>query len=75
MNESTPLRPLPLPDEASAPFWEAAAQGRLAIQRCGGCGKWNHAPSIACPTCGGFALVFADVSGRGRRRPFWNGEV
>lgn len=66
MNETVPLRPLPLPDEASAGFWEAAKEGRLAIQRCGECKRWNHAPSIACPSCGSFALCYEDVSGRGR---------
>ena len=59
------LRPLPLADEASAGFWEAASAGRLDIQRCGHCRRWNHAPSLACPGCGSFDLAYETVSGRG----------
>ena len=62
----TITRPLPLADETSVPFWQAAREGRLAIQRCTACRRWNHAPSLACPGCGGFALDFEDASGRGR---------
>ena len=62
--ESIPLRPLPLADDASAGFWDAARDGRLAIQRCTACRKWNHAPSLACPHCGSFDLGFEDVSGK-----------
>jgi uncharacterized protein len=62
----TETRPLPLADETSAPFWEAAREHRLAIQRCTACRCWNHAPSLACPACGSFALSFQVVSGRGR---------
>jgi uncharacterized OB-fold protein len=68
MNSSTDeaaMRPLPLADDASAGFWEAANQGRLAIQRCTRCRRWNHAPSIACPSCGSFELGYEDVSGKG----------
>lgn len=59
-------RPLPLADETSAPYWQAAREHRLAIQRCTACRRWNHAPSLACPGCGGFALAFEDASGKGR---------
>ncbi|MBK8629438.1 MAG: OB-fold domain-containing protein [Sphingomonadales bacterium] len=59
------LRPLPLADEASAGFWDAARDGRLAIQRCATCRRWNHAPSLACPGCGSLDLGYEDVSGKG----------
>ena len=58
-------RPLPLPDEASEGFWAAANEGRLAIQRCRACGRFNHAPTLACQSCGSFDLGYQDVSGRG----------
>lgn len=67
MNAPSPepvLRPLPLPDDASDPFWAAARAGRLAIQRCAKCRRWNHAPSLACPSCGSFDLGCEDVSGQ-----------
>jgi uncharacterized OB-fold protein len=57
-------RPLPLADDASAGFWLAANVGRLDIQRCNGCRRWNHAPSLACPGCGSFDLAYEAVSGK-----------
>lgn len=59
-------RPLPLADQTSAGFWDAARGGRLAIQRCAACRRWNHAPTLACPACGGLDLSFEPVSGLGR---------
>lgn len=63
---AVPLRPLPLVDEVSAPFWAAAREGRLEIQRCRSCGRWNHAPGLACQECGSEDLGFESVSGRGK---------
>jgi uncharacterized OB-fold protein len=63
--EQIPMRPLPLLDDASEGFWAAAREGRLAIQRCAACDHFNHAPSLACPSCGSFDLAYTDVSGRG----------
>jgi uncharacterized protein len=63
--ETTPCRPLPLPDAASAGFWAAARANRLEIQRCTQCRRWNHAPTMACPACGSFDLAYEPVSGRG----------
>lgn len=64
-NDDAAMRPLPMADEASAGFWEAAREQRLAIQRCTGCRRWNHAPSLACASCGSFALDYETVSGKG----------
>jgi uncharacterized OB-fold protein len=33
------------------PFWEAARQGRAALQRCRSCGSVWHPPQPRCPTC------------------------
>jgi len=62
--EALPLRPLPLADDFTAGFWQAANEGRLAIQRCAKCRTWQHAPGILCPTCGSEALAFETVSGK-----------
>mgnify|MGYP003563397139 CR=1 FL=1 len=64
-SEATAPRPLPLADEASAGFWDAAKAQRLDIQRCTRCRRWNHAPSLACPSCGSFDLTYETVSGKG----------
>ncbi|MCB2047464.1 MAG: OB-fold domain-containing protein [Novosphingobium sp.] len=60
------VRPRPFPDDASADYWRAANEGRLAIQRCRQCRHWNHAPSMNCPACGSVDLAFEDVSGEAK---------
>lgn len=66
----TAARPVPVPDERSAPYWEAAAQHRLVLARCSRCGELSHPPDVACTRCHhpdpGF--VFEEVSGRGAVR-------
>jgi len=62
---ATSKKPVPVPDELSRPFWEAAKERRLAIQRCGSCGYYNHPPRLFCDTCLGQELPFEAVSGRG----------
>lgn len=59
-------RPVPKPDGVSRGFWEAAARGELAIQRCDACGRFQHPPRPLCSACGSTALGFAQVSGQGR---------
>jgi len=58
-------KPVPLPDDLSRPFWDAAKERRLAIQRCGSCGYYNHPPRRFCDTCLAQDLRFEPVSGRG----------
>jgi uncharacterized OB-fold protein len=63
-------RPLPIPDERSAPFWEAAAEHVLAVARCSLCGAFSHPPDIVCSHCGSTdpAFVFTPVDGAGTIR-------
>jgi len=56
-------------DEASAPFFDAAASGRLLLRRCSACGHWV-APYTRmglaldrCPNCTAAALEWAESSG------------
>ena len=58
-------RPRPAPDPYTAFFWSAAAEGRLEIQRCATCGRWQYPPGVGCPACLGDELVPTPVSGRG----------
>ena len=53
------------PSTATAGFWQAAARGELAIQRCEACGRLQHPPRATCTTCGATALAFDVVSGVG----------
>jgi uncharacterized OB-fold protein len=65
-----PTRPLPVSDERSAGFWEAAARHVLAIARCSRCGVFSHPPDDICAACGSLQpdFVFEPVSGRGAVR-------
>ena len=66
----TTARPVPVPDERSAPYWEAAAQHRLVLARCSRCDELTHPPDVVCARCHhpdpGF--VFEEVGGRGAVR-------
>ncbi|MCE8439165.1 Zn-ribbon domain-containing OB-fold protein [Rhodovulum sulfidophilum] len=54
----------------TAPFWEAAAEGRLVIQRCGACGDAVFYPREICPHCWADALSWEEASGAGRLKTF-----
>ncbi|HZS13265.1 MAG TPA: OB-fold domain-containing protein [Candidatus Dormibacteraeota bacterium] len=58
-------RPQPVPNEMTAPFWDAARQGVLALQRCTGCSRFHHPPLPYCPECHANSFEYAPVSGRG----------
>jgi uncharacterized OB-fold protein len=59
------LPPLPVADELTRPFWEAARKGQLVIQRCQESGRWFHPPRPLCTCCVSSDLAFEPVSGRG----------
>jgi uncharacterized protein len=62
---ATSNKPVPVPDELSRPFWDAAKERRLMIQRCSSCGYYNHPPRRFCDACLAQDLRFEPVSGRG----------
>ena len=63
-------RPLPVPDETSAPFWSAAADHVLTVARCGHCDRFTMPPDVVCPHCHASdpGFEFTPVSGRGSVR-------
>ncbi len=63
-------KPVPEPDELSRFYWDAAAEGRLVVQRCSACRRYLFPPSVACPRCRTETLVPTPVSGRGRVHAF-----
>lgn len=65
-NEAAVTKPIPVPDELTAPFWEAANRGVLAIQHCAACERYIHPPEAVCPYCQAQDLAFREVSGRAR---------
>ena len=63
-------RPVPVPDETSAPFWAATARHELALARCSRCEAYVHPPDVVCPHCGSADpdFRFSQVSGGGTIR-------
>jgi uncharacterized OB-fold protein len=58
-------KPIPVADELSQAFWDAARERRLVAQRCAECGYYNHPPRPTCDRCSSQSLQFAPLSGRG----------
>lgn len=59
------IKPLPEPTQASQPFWDAARQHRLVIQRSRNTGAFVFYPREVSPFGAGDELEWAEVSGRG----------
>ena len=56
-------KPLPVPTEISAPFWEGLKAERLLIQQCNECSDWVFYPRRHCPACFAHSLAWREVSG------------
>ena len=56
-------KPMPVPTEISAPFWEGLKAQRLLIQQCTACDHWVFYPRRHCPRCLAHALSWREVSG------------
>jgi uncharacterized protein len=63
--EATPKKPLPAITTEAKPFWEAAAQQKLVMQRCSDCHAWVWTPRPACNECGSERLAWSPMSGKG----------
>jgi uncharacterized protein len=55
---------LPTIEPETQPFWDAAAEERLVIQRCDACGAWQYYPRPFCKTCWTEGVQWAEASGR-----------
>lgn len=62
---SAPTRLLPVVDDESRPFFEAAARGELWVPRCTATGRFVFPPRAMSPFAPGAALAWEPVSGRG----------
>jgi len=54
---------LPVPDDSTQAWWDATAEGRLLIARCGGCREAHYYPRPFCPRCGGEDVAWEEASG------------
>jgi uncharacterized OB-fold protein len=60
-------RPVPVPDERSQGYWDAAADHVLAVARCSVCDAFSIPPDVVCQHCHSTEpdFHFVPVSGRG----------
>ena len=64
--KETPPRPLPTPSLVSQPFWDAANEGKLALQFDPETGKPQFWPRPIAIQSGRSSLEWREVSGKGR---------
>lgn len=55
----------PAVTEETAPFWEAAAEGRLVVEHCPACGSDSFPPRGICRRCRNRDVGFVEVTGSG----------
>jgi uncharacterized protein len=60
-----PQKPVPQVNPWAKPFWDAAREEKLIIQRCQDCEKHVFFPRIACPHCSSDKLKWVEASGKG----------
>ena len=53
-------------DEALAPYWQAAADGKLLLKRCCDCGETHYYPRPICPFCMSDNTEWLEASGNGK---------
>lgn len=59
------MRPLPLPDIETRPYWEAAKRHELKLPKCRDCGRFMFPPRSACSQCLTRNVEWVEMSGRG----------
>jgi uncharacterized OB-fold protein len=57
--------PMPMADSIGLPWWQAAAEHRLVVQRCSGCSKTRLPPAPICASCRAMDSEWQEVSGLG----------
>ena len=65
MTTPAPGRPLPAPDEASQPFFDAAKEGKLLLRHCANCDRFLGFDRELCDVCFNYNLDWKEASGKG----------
>lgn len=66
MSQTTEIpRPLPRPTVDTAPYFKAAAEGRLEVPQCADCGAFFWTPQKMCPSCLSDNVAWKTLSGDG----------
>jgi uncharacterized protein len=55
---------LPTIEAESAPYWDAAAEGRLLIRSCNDCQAVHHYPRPFCPSCWSESVEWIESIGK-----------
>ena len=63
-------KPLPILDDLSRVYWEAAREGRLLVQRCRACGEHQFYPRRHCVHCFAPEPEWVEAKGTGRLHTF-----
>ena len=66
MTTPAPKLPVPAPDEASRPFFDGAAAGKLMLMRCVQCGTYRYPSRERCDECWSTDTEWVEASGRGK---------
>jgi uncharacterized OB-fold protein len=61
MLTSTTNKPLPEITDQTRPFWSAAKEGRLVLQKCARCATFNFHPKPWCIECGSRELAWTEA--------------
>ena len=59
-------KPLPEITPVNQPFWDAAKEGKLIMQRCKDCQSWIWCPRPICVECNSDKLEWTPLTGRGK---------
>lgn len=68
MSEYT--KPVPVPSEDTEPYWAAAKNHELKLQRCDSCEAFRFPPGPVCPECTALGGQWAKLSGKGKVHSF-----
>lgn len=63
-------KPIPVPSEDTVPFWAAAKEHQLKLQKCDSCGAFRFPPGPVCPECTTLGGTWAKLSGKGKVHSF-----
>lgn len=61
MTDLSLAKPLPVITDLTRPFWAAAKNGKLVLQKCRRCATFNFHPKPWCIECGSRELVWTDA--------------
>ena len=59
-------KPIPPMHPWTAPFWQAARENKLMIQKCSSCQRHIFYPRLGCPFCFSDQVTWVESAGKGK---------